>query len=332
MSSSTKSSPPDYGDVTAAAERLRGHALLTPLLESPQLNERLGGRLLVKPEMLQRTGSFKFRGAYNRLSRIDEAERDRGVVAYSSGNHAQGVAAAARLLGMPAAIVMPRDAPETKIAGTRAHSGEVIFYDRLTESREEIGERLADERGATLVRPYDDPYVVAGQGTVGLEVARQAQEVGAHLDAVLIPCGGGGLSSGSALALAEECPTAEIYIVEPARYDDTVRSLAAGERLSNEAAAPSICDALMMPMPGEMTFALNSRLLAGGLVVDDDAAMAAMAAAYSHLKVVAEPSGALALAAVLSGAFKIEGKTVAVVCSGGNVDAEMFLSALEKPS
>jgi threonine dehydratase len=299
------------------------------LLESDLLNERLGGRLFVKPEMLQRTGSFKFRGAFNRISRIEQAERAAGVVAYSSGNHAQGVAAAARLLGMPALIVMPRDAPEIKIVSTRAHGAEVVFYDRLTENREEIGERLAADRGATLVRPYDDPYVIAGQGTVGLEIAAQARNAGAQLDAVLLPCGGGGLTAGSALALAEDCPGAEIYSVEPLGFDDTARSLVAGDRLTNDASARSICDALQMPTPGETTFAINARLLTGGLVVDDDAASAAMATAFSQLKVVAEPSGAVALAAVLEAVFPIKGKTVAVVCSGGNVDAQAFRAALD---
>ena len=325
-------SPPEYSDITSAAERLRGHTRITPLLESDLLNERLGGRLLIKLEMLQRTGSFKFRGAFNRISRIGESKRAAGVVAYSSGNHAQGVAAAARFLGMPAMIVMPRDAPEIKVSGTRAHGAEVVFYDRLTENREVIGEGLAGDRGATLVRPYDEPYVIAGQGTVAREVAAQARDVGARLDAVLLPCGGGGLTAGSALALAEECPRTEIYTVEPAGFDDTACSLAAGERLSNDISARSICDALQMPTPGEMTFAINARLLTGGLAVDDDAAIAAMATAFSHFKVVAEPSGAVALAAVLEGVFDIKGKTVAVVCSGGNVDPQAFHAALDKPS
>ena len=329
MPSSAKSSSPQYSDITAAAECLSDHAQVTPLLESDLLNERLGGRLFVKPEMLQRTGSFKFRGAFNRISRIEQAERAAGVVAYSSGNHAQGVAAAARLLGMPALIVMPRDAPEIKIVSTRAHGAEVVFDDRLTENREEIGERLAADRGATLVRPYDDPYVIAGQGTVGLEIAAQARNAGAQLDAVLLPCGGGGLTAGSALALAEDCPGAEIYSVEPLGFDDTARSLVAGDRLTNDASARSICDALQMPTPGETTFAINARLLTGGLVVDDDAASAAMATAFSQLKVVAEPSGAVALAAVLEAVFPIKGKTVAVVCSGGNVDAQAFRAALD---
>ena len=317
-------------DVRSAAGCLKGHALVTPLLESSLLNQRLGGRLLMKPEMLQRTGSFKFRGAFNRLANIPKAARRRGVVAYSSGNHAQGVAAAAAMLGMPALIVMPEDAPRTKIAGTEAYGAEVVYYDRRTESREEIGERLAEDRGATLVRPYDDALVIAGQGTVGLEVAAQARAIGAAIDAVLIPCSGGGLTAGCALAISGESPKSEVYTVEPQGFDDTARSLAAGKRLSNAAGARSVCDALMVPTPGELTFAINTRLVKRGLVVSDEAAIRAMAAAYSYFKLVVEPSGAVTLAAVLSGVFEISGKTVAAVCSGGNVDGTAFRSALER--
>ena len=201
--------PPTYADVVSAAERIAGHAVVTPLLESPLLNERLGGRLLVKAECLQRSGAFKFRGAYNRISRLDDKARKAGVVAFSSGNHAQGVAMVAQMLGVPATIVMPTDAPEIKLANTRAYGAEVVLYDREKESREEIGERLAAEKGATLVPSYDDPFVIAGQGTVGLELGAQAEDMGARLDAVLIPCGGGGLSSGCALALSEICPEGE---------------------------------------------------------------------------------------------------------------------------
>ncbi len=215
--------PPTVADVKDAARRLRGHAVRTPLVESARLNEQLGGRLLIKAEMLQRTGAFKFRGAYNRVSRIDEAARPRGVVAYSSGNHAQGVAVAAALFGIPALIVMPEDAAATKIEGTRAYGAEVVFYDRARESREELAEGLAAERGATLVPSYDDPYIIAGQGTVGLELAAQARDMDAPLDAVLVPCGGGGLIAGCALALAEESPDTAIYAVEPAAFDDTAR-------------------------------------------------------------------------------------------------------------
>jgi len=324
----TASPAPTFSDIEDAAGRLAGLGVKTPLVESPRLNERLGGRVLIKAEMLQRTGSFKFRGAYNRLSRIEGRARRLGVVAYSSGNHAQGVAAAAALLDIPALIVIPADAPHGKIAATRAYGAEVVLYDRLTGNREALGKDLAEERGATLVSPYDDPFVVAGQGTVGMELAAQARRLDAHLDAVLVPCGGGGLIAGCALALAGESPGSGVYAVEPEGFDDTARSLEAGRRLANKENAGSFCDALLAPLPGEMTFAVNSRLLAGGLVVSDDAAAAAMVAAFAHFKLVAEPGGAVALAAVLSGAFDCRGKTVCVVCSGGNVDAEVFRKVL----
>lgn len=325
MPSSPAPELPVLGDVEDAARRLEGHAVVTPLLESSLLNERLGCRLLVKAEMLQRTGSFKFRGAYNRVSRTG----GRGVVAYSSGNHGQGVAAAAKILGLPSLIVMPGDAPAVKIANTRAHGAEIVFYDRDSENREQIAERIADERGADLIRPYDDARIIAGQGTVGLELAAQARAAEASLDALLVPCGGGGLISGCALALAGLSPDTEVHAVEPEGFDDTARSLEAGRRLTNEAGARSFCDALMVPTPGEMTFAINARLLSNGLVVGDRDVARAMAALFACFKVVAEPGGAVALAACLSGAFDCRGKTVAVVSSGGNVDAGTFRDALE---
>lgn len=323
-----ESEPPTYADVLSAAERIAGHAVITPLLESPLLNERLGGRLLVKAECLQRSGAFKFRGAYNRISRLDDKAGKAGVVAFSSGNHAQGVAMVAQMLGVPATIVMPTDAPEIKLANTRAYGAEVVLYDREKESREEIGERLAAEKGATLVPSYDDPFVIAGQGTVGLELAAQAEDMGARLDAVLIPCGGGGLSSGCALALSEICPEAQVFSIEPEGFDDTARSLAAGKRLTNEAGGKTFCDALILPTPGEMTFAINRRLLTGGLAVSDADVARAMKAAFECLKLVVEPGGAVGLAAALSGAYDVHDKTVAVICSGGNVDAKVFAEAL----
>ncbi len=320
--------PPTYADVVSAAERIAGHAVVTPLLESPLLNERLGGRLLVKAECLQRSGAFKFRGAYNRISRLDDKARKAGVVAFSSGNHAQGVAMVAQMLGVPATIVMPTDAPEIKLANTRAYGAEVVLYDREKESREEIGERLAAEKGATLVPSYDDPFVIAGQGTVGLELAAQAEDMGARLDAVLIPCGGCGLSSGCALALSEICPEAQVFSIEPEGFDDTARSLAAGKRLTNEAGGKTFCDALILPTPGELTFSINRRLLAGGFAVSDADVARAMKAAFECLKLVVEPGGAVALAAALSGAYDVRDKTVAVIFSGGNVDAKVFAKAL----
>lgn len=314
-----------------AARRLAGHAVITPLLESPLLNERLGGRLLIKPDCLQRTGSFKFRGAFYRLSLLDNAERRGGVVAYSSGNHAQAVAAAAKQLGIRTTIIMPADAPAPKLAATRAWGADVVTYDRYTEDREAIGTALARDRGATLVPPYDDPLIVTGQGTLGLEIADQVAALDARLDAALVPCGGGGLIAGTATALKARIPGIAVYAVEPAGFDDTARSLAAGERLANpplSADALSFCDALLAPMPGVVTFTVNRRLLAGGLAVSDAEVSRAMATAFSDFKIVVEPGGAVALAAALSGKFDCRGKTVAVVCSGGNVDATVFAAAL----
>ncbi|MCB2100537.1 MAG: threonine/serine dehydratase [Rhodobacterales bacterium] len=328
MTSSSGFRVPDFSNVQAAADDLRGQAVETPLLESPLVNARLGGRLLVKAEVLQRTGSFKFRGAFNRLSWLTDDERAAGVVAFSSGNHAQGVAHAAALLGVPATIVMPRDAPPLKIENTRAYGAEVVLYDRKTENREAIGEALAAERGLTLVRPYDDPDVIAGQGTVALEVVEQARLKDLHLDAFLVPCGGGGLTAGCALALAEESPDTALFTVEPEGYDDTARSLAGGQRVENDMSVDSVCDALLAPTPGELTFGINTCLVSGGLAVDEAAVFRAMATAFKDYKIVVEPGGAVALAAVLSGAFDVRDKTVAVVCSGGNVAPDLFARAL----
>lgn len=319
--------PPALGDIEAAAARLSGRAVRTPLLENQALNARIGGRLLVKAEMLQRTGSFKFRGAFNCVSQL-AADGAMGVVAYSSGNHAQGVALAASLCGLPAVIVMPSDAPKTKIANTRALGADVILYDRVADSREAIGDAVSAEKGYALVKPFDDARIVAGQGTVGLEIAAQANEAGAVLDAVLCPCGGGGLIGGTALALATLSPATAVHPVEPAGFDDWARSLKAGRRLANEPGAVSFCDALLTPQPGEFTFAINRDRLSDGLVVTDAQVADAMRAAFRHLKVVVEPGGAVALAACLSGAYDAAGKTVCVVCSGGNVDDDLFARVL----
>jgi threonine dehydratase len=323
---------PGFAEVQAAAERIAGQASVTPLLEYADLNTRVEGRILIKPETLQRTGSFKFRGAFNKLSQIPAAARPRGVLAYSSGNHAQGVAAAAQLLAIPATIVMPADAPAIKVANTKAYGARVVFYDRYSEAREEIAARLLEDSGAILVKPYDDPEIIAGQGTCGLELSRQAIERGAQPDAVLLCCGGGGLSSGSALAIRELLPDSEIFSVEPAGFDDTARSLASGRRLANDPAARSICDALLSPSPGELTFALNRRLLSGGLAVSDDEVLAAMAYAFRNLKLVVEPGGAVCLAAVLAGRIETRGRTIALTLSGGNVDPGIFHQALARVS
>ena len=319
---------PNYVDVLEAAEQIADHTIRTPLLESPLLNEKLGGRLLVKAECLQRGGAFKFRGAYNRISRLSGEQLKAGVVAFSSGNHAQGVALAAQMLGTPSVIVMPKDAPVMKIDNTRAYGAEIVLYDRAGENRTEIAQRLALERGATLVPSYDDPFIIAGQGTVGLEIAAQARKMDAKLDAVIIPCGGGGLISGCALALSEECPEAKLFAAEPEGFDDTARSLAAGERLCNDQGGKTFCDALVLPTPGALTFSINRRLLAGGFALGDAETARAMKAAFQYLKLVVEPGGAVALAAALTGAYDCRGKTVSVVCSGGNVDPGVFAAAL----
>ncbi|MEM7177438.1 MAG: threonine/serine dehydratase [Pseudomonadota bacterium] len=320
-------------DIHAARARLDPVVRQTPLLESPLLNEQAGRRLLIKAECLQRTGSFKFRGAWSALSALGEQTRRRGVLAYSSGNHAQGVAHAAQLFGVPAVIVMPQDAPALKVRNTRAYGAEVILYDRAGgESREEKGAAIAAERGLTVIRPYDEPMVIAGQGTTGLEIAEQAQAAGIREAEVLVCCGGGGLASGIALALESEAPGMVLRTAEPADFDDYARSLAAGHRVANQGHATSICDAIVTPTPGELTFPILNRLAGAGLAVDDDAALAAMAQAFLHLKLVAEPGGAIALAAALSRADEITGDTVICVISGGNVDPGVFARALAKLS
>ena len=321
---------PDFGAIEEAADRIASHATVTPLLENHLLNERVDARILLKPENLQRTGSFKFRGAFNRISMIPEGQRAAGVVAYSSGNHAQGVAAAAQLHGIPAAIVMPDDAPAIKIANTRGYGAEVVFCNRRRDSREAIAEALAAQRGATIVRPYDDPAIIAGQGTCGREIALQAKERGLTLDAALVCCGGGGLIAGCSLALHALSPETEVFAVEPAGFDDTARSLASGRRESNDPAARSICDALLAPTPGELTFAVNRAHLAGGLVVSDAEVRAAMRYAALVLKLVIEPGGAVALTALLSGKLEAAGKTIAVVISGGNVDPALLSEILKE--
>ena len=282
--------PINLEDVRSAAAQIAGVAVETPLLESAALNERVGGRLLVKAEPLQRTGSFKFRGAYNHISRRNDQERRQGVVAYSSGNHAQGVAAAARLCGTTAIIVMPDDAPAVKREGTEAWGARVVTYARSAgQSREEVADALLAQSPRTLVRPFDDPLIMAGQGTVGLEAMAQASAMGAHVDQVLVPCGGGGLTSGVAAAVTGVSPGTRVFAVEPAEWDDTTRSFASGSREAASGDGSALCDALLSPMPGELTFAVNQALCAGGLVVDDMEVAVAMQAAFKHLKLVAEP-------------------------------------------
>lgn len=327
MTSSTNTEPPTLNDIRAAAKRLEGLARRTPLLENPVLNEELGFRLIIKPECLQRTGSFKFRGAYNKISQISEQDRPKGVVAYSSGNHAQGVAAASSLFGMKSTIIMPDSAPKAKINNTRALGGDVVLYNRQRDDREKMGADICAETGATIVPPYDDPLIMAGQGTVGLEIATQSEQMGISPDLVLIPAGGGGLASGTAIALSD-LMACDIMCVEPEEFDDTKRSLASGSRQSIDPAASSVCDALLSNMPGELTFSVNSRLLKAGLSVSDLEALSAVKTALQSFKIVVEPGGAVALAAAITGKCDVAGKTVVVVCSGGNVDPDMLAQAL----
>ncbi|SFN82538.1 threonine dehydratase [Cohaesibacter marisflavi] len=317
-----------FDDILSAAKRLEGHAVRTPLLEFAPLNERLGKRVLIKFEGAQHTGSFKFRGAFNRISTIDPSAKSAGVVAWSSGNHAQGIAAAASMNGIPATIVMPSDAPKIKVNNTRALGADIIFYDRYTESREEIAMALVKERGAILVPSYDDPFIIAGQGTVGLEIAQQAEEVGATIGAVIAPCGGGGLISGTATAIKEKCPEARVYSAEPEGFDSTGRSLASDTPAGNDPKARSICDALQSPYPGTMTLPINKQKLAGGLAVSDDEVRAAVRFAFEKLKLVAEPGGSAGLAAALAGKIPDHDGALAIVISGANVDPELYCEIL----
>lgn len=314
--------------IEAAAERLAGEAVRTPLLSSPFLDEVAGRRVFVKAECLQQTGSFKFRGGWSAVSALPLDERARGVIAFSSGNHAQGVALAARRHGAPCVILMPADAPRVKIDNTRALGAEVVLYDRATGDRDAIGAALAEARGLTLIKPFDEPLVIAGQGTTGLEIAEQAAEAGVGAADVLVPCGGGGLSSGIALALQAKAPGLRVRTVEPEGFDDVKRSLEAGEILRNERGSGSICDAILTPAPGQLTFPILARLAGRGLSVSDEEALAAMVAAFSRLRVVLEPGGAVALASALFHPDVVEGEAVIVVASGGNVDPAAFRNAL----
>ncbi|MEM6759684.1 MAG: threonine/serine dehydratase [Pseudomonadota bacterium] len=315
--------------IRAADARLEGRVRRTPLLYSPYLDEIAGRRVWVKPECLQHTGSFKFRGAWSALSALTPAVRARGVIAYSSGNHAQGIAYAAAQHGVPSVIVMPSDAPQLKIDNTRALGGEVVLYDRATQKREEAGEALARERNLTLIKPFDEPQVIAGQGTIGLEVARQAAEVGVTEAQMLVCCGGGGLTSGIALALEADAPGIRVRPVEPEGFDDVARSLATGTIQQNAQSAGNICDAILTEAPGQITFPILQRLCGPGLTVSEDDALRAMAHAFLRLKLVLEPGGAVALAAALFHGNSIDSDDVIVTLSGGNVDPALFARALD---
>lgn len=316
--------------IEAAAARIAGHVLHTPLLSSPFLDEITGRKVLVKAECLQPIGAFKLRGGWSALSALSPGERTRGVIAYSSGNHAQGVALAARAHGSPCVILMPADAPEVKIANTRALGAEVVLYDRGTGDRDAIGAALAEDRGLTLVRPFDDPQVIAGQGTTGLEIAAQAAAAGVTAADVLVPCGGGGLASGIALALEAKAPGLRVRTVEPEGFDDTARSIASGQIERNARMTGTVCDAIVTPSPGQLTFPILARLCGPGIAVSDDQALAAMATAFNRLRIVLEPGGAVALAAALYRPEAVAGDAVIVVATGGNVDPAIHRKAVER--
>ena len=316
----------DITDIEAAAKRLIDVAVRTPLLQNAELDRITGGKVLIKPECFQSVGSFKIRGAYNLLSQLSAEQARRGVVAWSSGNHAQGVALAGKLLGIHAAIVMPEDAPAAKLRNTRELGGEVITYDRYTGDREAIARDIAAERGAEIVPSFEDDRIIAGQGTVGLEIAEQSQALGLPVDQALINCGGGGLTSGVTIALKSHNPEIDIYAVEPEEFDDTARSLAGGERVAIKEGARSICDALQTDMPGQLTFDIMRKYDCGALTVSDAEVREAMRFAFRNLRIVVEPGGAASLAAILAGKVETAGRTTAIVFSGGNVDVEQFAS------
>jgi threonine dehydratase len=316
---------PTAADVDAAAQRLEGIVLRTPLVRSPVIDEMTGGQVFLKTETLQHTGSFKFRGAYNKIASIPKEKRAAGVVAFSSGNHAQGVAAAAKMLGMRATIVMPRDAPKPKRDRTAAFGAEVILYDRdKGEDHEVIARAIAKERGAVLVPPYDDPFIIAGQGTVGREIVQDLAAMGLKPDVVVVPNSGGGLTAGVALAVRAQVPEAKIYTAEPEGFDDFVRSLRSGKREQNAAPSGTICDGLMTRTPGELTFAVNRKLVTEGVTLSDEEVCKAVAFSFRELKLVVEPSGAIALAALLTGKLDVRGKVAVAVLSGGNIDPTLF--------
>ena len=315
---------PSVADIDAAAKQLASVAVRTPLINAPALDDRLGARVFLKAETLQRTGSFKFRGAYNKISSIPVERWAAGVVAYSSGNHAQGVAAAAKLLGLGATIVMPSDAPHLKRERTAALGAEIVLYDRDKEDRAAIAKKIVSERGATLVPPYDDPMIIAGQGTIGREIVEDLDRLGVKPETVAVGASGGGLAAGISLYVKARVPSAKFYTVEPEGFDDTLRSFKSGQREHNERMKGTICDALMTNTPGELTFPINRELIGEGLIASDIEVAAAVRYAFNELKLVVEPGGAIGLAALLAGKLDVKGRVVVGVLSGGNVDAELF--------
>jgi threonine dehydratase len=320
---------PTLDDIEEAARASHGIAFETPLLENIEVSQVLGGRLMIKAETAQRTGSFKFRGAYNRIRQMSDAERSRGVIAYSSGNHAQAVALVASLVGTQAHIVMPDDAPLTKMKRTRELGGHIITYEREVETREEVTQKIMAQHDYVLVPPNEDKRVLAGAGTVALELLRQAEVLGAMPDLILVPCGGGGLTAATAIVAKALAPSARVFGVEPELFDDTRRSLEAGERLANPKGRTTICDAIMTDIPGELTFSINRDLLGGILTVSDEEVCSAMQFAFDHFKIIIEPGAAVGLAAVLGKKIKFEGKTIAVIATGGNVDTDKYCSSLK---
>ncbi len=318
---------PSHDDVLAAAARIRDRVVRTPMLRHPQLDRLTGATVLLKPEPLQRTGSFKLRGATNAILQLTDGT----VVTHSSGNHGQAVACAAAAAGLSATVFMPRDAPAIKIESTQAWGARVIFYDRATDDRFKLAEDFSRDTGATLVAPFDNAEVIAGQGTAALELAFDARDAGLTMDAFLVCTGGGGLTAGSALALEGASPTTAVYAVEPEGWDDTARSLLAGSRVANPPGGSTLCDALLAAMPGELTFAVNQTRLKGGLVVSDAEVIKAMEFAFRHFKLVLEPGGAVALAALLSGRLPVADRVIGVMLSGGNVDPAVFRRCLAAP-
>lgn len=314
--------------ILAANARLSGKKRITPLLNSPFIDELVGRRTYIKAECLQHSGSFKFRGAFSAISALKSEEQQKGIIAYSSGNHAQGIAMAATMHNIKSTVIMPKDAPKIKIENTRKLGAEVILYDRYNESRERIGEKLQKKFGAVLIKPFDDPNVIAGQGTAGLEITEQAKELGIEEADLLVCCGGGGLTSGIALACSEQAKNFKVHPVEPHGYDDVARSLISGKREKNENNSNSLCDAIVTPSPGILTFPILKNYCHSGLVVSEDEVLKAMKIAFERLKIVIEPGGAVALAAALYHSDLLDSKTIVVVASGGNVDPETFAKAL----